>query len=148
MALLLLFETLFQRFHQFLEPAHGFNFGHFFRRQEFLCHLTQPFFRQVLRLDRVAQRVQALEDMAEHFVEFVDIALILHQRGAGEIVEILNITVDDALIHGFHKRQILFQSDRDFGFAEFIEEVEKHGALLTFTLKVTLAARISKGVVA
>ncbi len=86
--------------------------------------------------------------MAEHFVELVDIAFILHQRGAGEIVEILNVAVDHALIHRFHQRQIFLQRHRNFGGTKFIEEIEEHGTLLTFTLKVTCARPISKGAVA
>jgi hypothetical protein len=37
-----------------------------------------------------SSRLEALEHGAEHAVELVEIALVLHQRGAREVVEILH----------------------------------------------------------
>ena len=113
-ALLLLFEALFQRFHQLLEAAHGLDFGHLLGGQEFLAHLLEPFLGQVLDVDRVGQRVEAFEDVGEDAVELVDVALVFHQGGAGEVVEVLDIHLDDLLVHRLHEGQVFLQCHRDF----------------------------------
>ena len=126
MALFLLLKALLQGFHQFLEAAHGLDLVHFFLGEEFLGHLAQPFLGNVGHVDGVCHAVEALEDVSEHLVELVDIALVLHQGRAGQVIEILDIRIDDLFVHGFHEHQVFLQRHRHFGFAQFIEEVEEH----------------------
>ena len=128
MALLLLFEALLQRLHQLLEAAHGLDFVHLFLAQEFLGHLAQPFLGNVGHVDGIRHAVQALEDVAEHLVELVDIALILHQGGARQVIKVSHLHIDDLFVHRLHQHQVFLQRDRHFGFTQFIEEVEEHGA--------------------
>ena len=127
MALLLLFETLFQCLHQLLEAAHGLDFVHFLLSEEFLGHLAQPFFRQILHVYSVCQGVETFEDVGEDLVELVDIPLVFHQCGAGEIVEVLDIHIGDFLVHRFHQHQVFLQRDGHLGFAQLVEEIEEHG---------------------
>ena len=127
-AFLLLLEALLQSLHQLLEAAHGFDLGHLLGGEEFLAHLLEPFLGKVGHVDGVGQRVEALEDMGEDAVELVDVALVLHQGGAGEVVEFLDLHGDDLLVHRLHEGQVFLQRDRDLGGAEFIEEIQEHGA--------------------
>ena len=41
-------------------------------------------------VERLLHQLEALEDVAEHAVELVEVALVLHQRGARQIVEVLD----------------------------------------------------------
>src|SRR5690606_1463416 len=86
---------------------------------------AQPFLRD-MRLDGVAHQLEALEDVAEHLVEAVQVALVLHQRGAGEVVEVLHAAVGEVGLEGFHQRQILLQRHRQSGGSELMEEVDEH----------------------
>ena len=51
------------------------------------------------------EQVEALEHVAEHAVELVEIALVLHQGGARKIVEILDAAAGEVLLHRFHQGQ-------------------------------------------
>ena len=75
----------------------------------------------------LAHELQALEDVAEHLVELVEVALVLHQCGAGEIVEILDAAVGEVGLHRLHQRQVLLQGDRHLGGFQLVEEGGEHG---------------------
>ena len=81
-ALFLFLKALFECFHELFEAAHGFDLVHLFLGEEFLRHLAQPFLRNVLHIDSVLHRIKTLEDVAEHAVELVEIALVFDQRRA------------------------------------------------------------------
>ena len=68
--------------------------------------------------------------MPEDLIETVEVALVLHQRSAGEIIEILDAISGDAGTDGFEQRQVLFQRDRNFGGAQLREEHLEHGGEL------------------
>jgi hypothetical protein len=93
--------------------------------QELLGQGFQPLGRDVGG-DAVIDRFQALEDVAEHAVELVEVLLVLHQAGAGQEVEVLDRAVDDVLVQGLHEHQVLAQADRDLGLAELGEEAKEH----------------------
>ncbi len=59
--------------------------------------------------------IEALEDVAEHAVELVEIALVLHQRRARQIIEILDAAAGDVLLHRLHQREVFAQRHRHAG---------------------------------
>ena len=126
-AALLLGQPLLQRLEQFFQPAHGLDLLLFFLGEIFLRELLQPLGRDV-RFRRVAQQFQPLEHVAEHAVELVEIALVLHQRGARQIIEILHPAAGEIGLHRLHQGQILAQRDRHAGGFEFLEKIDEHGA--------------------
>ena len=128
-ALLLLLETLLQRLHQLLPAAQRLDLRLLLVGQELLGELAQPLLRDLGRDALGGQRLEALEDVAEHPVELVEVPLVLHQDGARQIVEIVDAVVGDALLHRLHQRQVLLDGDRHLGRAQFEEEVDEHGAI-------------------
>ena len=76
--------------------------------------------------DYAAEHFQALEDVAEHPVEFVDVALVLHQRGARQIIEILDAARREIGLQRLHQRQILAQRHRHAGGFQLGEEIDEH----------------------
>ena len=113
-ALLLFGETLAQRLQQFVETAHGLDLLFFFLGQIFLGELFQPLGRNV-GFDHAVDRLQPFEHVTEHAIELVDIALVLHQRGARQIVKIVNAARRQIGVHGFEQRQIFAQGHRHAG---------------------------------
>jgi len=124
-AALLLGEALAQLLHDLFPAAELFDFPLLLFGEVELADGAQPFLRD-MRLDGVAHQLEALEDVAEHLVEAVQVALVLHQRGAGEIVEVLHAAVGEVGLEGFHQRQILLQRHRQAGGSELMEEVDEH----------------------
>ena len=127
MPALLLGQPLLQRLEQFLEPAHGLDLLLFFLGEIFFGQLFEPLGRD-LGFGALAQQFEPLEHMAEHTVELVEIALVLHQRGARQIIEILHAAGGQVGLHRLHQRQILAQRDRHAGGFEFLEKGDEHGA--------------------
>ncbi len=125
MALLLFLEPLAQRLHELVPAAHGLDLLLFFFGQEFLGELLQPLLRNV-HVDPSSIGLEALEHVAEHLVEPVEVALVLHQRGAREIVEIINAARRQIGVHGLQQRQILAQCHRHTGRFELLEETDEH----------------------
>ena len=77
----LLSEPLPQSFEQFVEPAQRLDLLFLFLGEVFFCELFQPFGWN-FRLQRLLDEIQALKHVAEDPIEFVEIALVLHQRSA------------------------------------------------------------------
>ena len=50
-----------------------------------------------------AQRLDALEDMRKDLVEAIDMALVLHQRRARQIVKALDVELHEPGIHAFEQ---------------------------------------------
>src|SRR5262249_38324697 len=63
-------------------------------------------------------------------VELVEIALILDQRRARQIVEVLDPATGEVLLHRLHQREIFAQRHRHAGGFELMEEGDEHGASL------------------
>src|SRR4051812_21511230 len=68
--------------------------------------------------------------MAEHAIELVQVALVLHQRGAREIIEVLDAAAGEVLVHRLHQREVLAQRDRDACGFQRGEELHEHAASL------------------
>ena len=71
-------------------------------------------------------QVEALEHVAEDAVELVEIALVLHQRRARQIVEILDPAVGEIRLHRLHQREVFAQRHRQAGLLELMEEGREH----------------------
>ena len=64
--------------------------------------------------------------MPEDAVELVEIALVLHQRRARQVIEILDLARGKIRLHRLHQRQIFAQRHRHAGGFEFLEEGDEH----------------------
>jgi hypothetical protein len=123
----LLLETLAQGLHE-LVPAHGLDLLLLFLGEILVDQLLQPLFRDVRLVERIEQALESLEGDAEHAIELVEIALVLHQRGARKVIEILDRLLGEIGVHRFDQREIFAQGDRNLRFAKIGKELQKHGA--------------------
>ena len=114
MALLLLLQPLLQLFHYLVPAAERLDLGLFLIRQEPLGQGFEPFFRN-FRLKRFRHQVEALENMAEDLVELVEIAFILHQRRARQIIEILDPFFGKIRVQRPHQGEILLERHPESG---------------------------------
>ena len=128
-AALLLFEPLLQGLEQLVEAAHRLDHLLLFLGEIFLRELLQPLGGD-LGGERLLEQVEPLEHVAEHAVELVEVALVLHQRGAREIVEVLDPAAGEVLLHRFHQGQVFAQRDRHAGGFQLGEEGDEHGGIL------------------
>ena len=74
--------------------------------------------------------------MAEDAVELVEIALVLHQSGARQIIEVLDAAAGEVLLHRFHQREIFAQGHRHAGGFELMEEGGEHRRTLILDLRM------------
>ncbi len=98
-AALLLLEALLQFLHQLVETAERLDLRLLLIGEEAVGEALQPVVRDVVRL--FSRRFEALEDVAENPVELVEVALVLHQRRAREVVEFLRRALDHLAVHRF-----------------------------------------------
>ncbi len=122
-------EPLAQRLEKFFEAAHGLDL--------LLLFLGEIFFRELLQPlggdfggQRLFDEAQTFEDVAEHAVELVEIALVLHQRRARQIIKVLDAAAGDIHLHRFHQRQIFAQRHRNAGLFQLVEEGREHRGIL------------------
>ena len=101
MPALLLLEALFELLHQLVPAAHGLDLGLLLVAEMEFRHLAQPFLGQLAHVEQLVHVFEALEDMAEHPVELVEVALVLHQGGATEVIEIVDTVGGEAPLHRF-----------------------------------------------
>jgi hypothetical protein len=109
-AALLFFETLLQRLHQLFPATQRFDEFLFFLSQRFFGELFKPLLRDVFGQHGI-ERLHALEVVREGAVEAVEVGFVLHQRGAGEVVEIVHAAVDDAFVERFYKGEVFLDRD-------------------------------------
>ena len=128
MAALLLGQPLRQGLHQLLPAAERLDLLLLLLGQVLFRQLAQPFLRDFGgdRLGAVGDAFQPLEDVGEDLIEPVDVALVLNEAGARQVVEILHAVVGDPLPHRFHQRQILLEGDRHLRLAQLVEEGREH----------------------
>ena len=85
----------------------------------------QPLLRD-LGLDRIGQRGDALEHLAEHAVEAVEVALVFDEAGARQKIEVLHLAPGDAGVEPLEQRQVLLQRDGEPGALQCMEEGDEH----------------------
>ncbi|MHC2257035.1 hypothetical protein ACVILK_006727 [Bradyrhizobium embrapense] len=102
---LLFLEALLQGLHE-LVPAHGLDLLLLFLGEILLGELLQPLLGDLRLAHGVEQALEPLEHGAEHAVELVEIALVLHQGGARQIVEVLDGLFGEIGVKRFHQGQI------------------------------------------
>jgi hypothetical protein len=125
-AALLFLEPLAKRLHE-LVPAHRLDLLLLFLGEVFFRQLLQPLRGNLRLLHGIKQAFQPLEDRAEHAIELVEIALVLHEGCTRQIVEILHRLIGKVGIQRFHQRQIFTQGHGDLGIAQGCEELQEHG---------------------
>ena len=126
---LLLLHELAQSFQELVQAPQGLDLLLLLVGEIFLRQLLEPLRRNFDR-GRIAHQLEALEHVAEDAVELVEIALVLHQRGAREIIEVLDPPPREVLLHRFHQREIFAQRHRHARGFEVMEEGDEHGANL------------------
>ncbi len=126
MALFLFLDSFGQHLHQPFEAAHGFNLRFFFIGEEFLGKFLEPLGGDV-GVKSALNALQALEDMAKHPVELVDVLLVFHEGRARQVVEVIHRPVDDCLVERLHEHEVFFQRYGKLGFAQLCEEAAEHG---------------------
>jgi hypothetical protein len=124
MAALLFFEPLAQGLKQLVEATERFDLRLLFLGEIFLGELLEPFDR-----DLGGERggtFEALEYVSEYAIEFVEVALVLHQRRSRQIVEVLDAPRSEVLLHRFHQGEVFAQRHRNAGLSELVEEGDEH----------------------
>ncbi len=121
----LFFEALLQRLHQLVPAAQRLDLRLLFVGQEFFGQRLQPFVGD-LRVDGLDGVLEPLEHVPEHPVELVEVALVLHQRRAREVVEILDVRRDRVLLQRLDQHEIFLEGDRHVRRAQFGEEALEH----------------------
>ena len=122
-ALFLLLEALLERLHQ-LVPAHLLDLGFVLGAELELEVLAQPVQRHFF--GEVDQHLDALEVGAESTVELVIQGLVLDQRGARQVVELVDRTIDHAGFHRFEQGQEFLDRNRQFCRAQGVEKIDQH----------------------
>ena len=117
MPLLLLFQALLQRFHELFKAAQRLDLRLFLVGEELFGQGFEPVGRD-FRGETFIHLFKALEDMGEDPVELVEVALVLNEGRAGQIVEVIDVEADDLLIHRFHQHQVFAQRHRHLGVAQ------------------------------
>jgi hypothetical protein len=129
-AFLLLFETLLERFHE-LVPAHLLDLGFFFGGELALQRFLEPVERHFL--GEVGEHLHALEVGGEGAVELVVVLLVLDQRGAREIVEVVEavravgVRPHHVGLQRLEQREVFLDRDRQLGRTQRVEEIDQHG---------------------
>ena len=129
MAALLLGKALAQGFEKLFQAAQRLDLFLFFVGEIFLGEFFQPLDGN-FRGERVFDQVEAFKDMAEHAVELIEIALVLHQSGTRQVVERLDPAVGQIHLHRLDQREIFAQRHRQAGGFELMEEGREHRSTL------------------
>ena len=142
MAPLLLLEPFAQCFHQLVEPAKRLDLGTFLFGEMLFGHAAQPVLRQVERFQNggVGDRLESLEARRKGAVETVDMTLVLHHRGARQVVEPFHVIGDEAGPHGIEKRQEFAKRNRNTRAPQGLEEGQKHQISRVITMVNTTPA--------
>src|SRR5688572_328531 len=123
-AAFLLLQALAQRLHQLLPAAERLDLLLFLLREGELDLLQQPFQRDLRLYAR--DGLDPLPELGEGAVELVEIGLVLHQRGARQVIEVVHRRADDPLVHGLEQGEVFLNRDRQLVRLELEEEVDQH----------------------
>ena len=99
--------------------------------------LAEVFFGELLqplgwdfRGQSLSDEIESLKDVAEYLVELVEIALVLHERGARQVVEVFDPPPGEVLLHRLHQRQIFAQRYRQAGLLQLMKKGGEHHPIL------------------
>src|SRR5690606_33432260 len=106
---LLLLEALLERLHELLPAAERLDLLFLLLGQVELDLLQQPLERDG-RL-HAGHALDALPELGEGAVELVEVRLVLHQRRAGEVIELVDRRPDHLAVHRLEEREILLDRD-------------------------------------
>ena len=106
MAAFLLGQQFRETLHQGFEATDGSDLRHLLRRQQLFRQLAQPFLGE-FAWQNAFGRFQTFEALCEYAVEAIEVAFVLHQGGAAQIVEVVNAPFGDAGLHSAEQGQIL-----------------------------------------
>ena len=103
---------------------------HFLGRQIVLGDLAQPFLGD--RRRRISSPVgdHALEHLAEDPVEAVELALVVNEHRAGQIIELLGLGGDHLGVERLEQQQMLLQAGGNPPAPQRLDEGDEHGASL------------------
>jgi hypothetical protein len=132
----LLVEQFLQALHQLVEAAHLFDLRFLFRAEIALQLLFQPVERHVQR--EIGLLRNAVEIRAERLIELVEILLVLHERHAREIVELVQRRLDHAFLQRFEQRQVFLHGNGQLRGAQRVEKVDQHAGV---SVRVRLSLR-------
>src|SRR5262249_46667216 len=135
MAALLFRQSLAQGFEQLVETSHRLDLPLLFVGQVFFSELFEPLGRNV-DSDDILQELEALEYVRKHTIEFVEVALILHQGGTREIIEVLDSARGKIRLHRLHQREVLAQRDRHARRLQLMAEGHKHVSSKPFSAEL------------
>ncbi len=121
-------EALPQGLDQRLEAAHGLDQLLLFVAEMLLEQSLEPFGRN-FGGEALPDRLETGKHVPEHAIELVEVALVLHQGGARQIVEALDLALGQIVRHRFHQGEIFAQRHRYAGRSQFLEEGDKHQSL-------------------
>src|SRR5690606_2706128 len=125
MALLLLLQTLLQRFDELVPTAQRLDLRLLLRREIALGHAAQPLLWDA-RHHALEQLFGAFEMGGEGPVETVEPALVLHERRTRQIVEVFGAGVRELRLKRLEQRQELGDRDRHAGLAQLEKEWNQH----------------------
>ena len=108
------------------QDAEAVDLRHLLGRQIGFGDQPQPFFRDFGADLLAAGRDQALEHFGEHPVEPVELALVMNEGGAGEIIELLGLGGDHLGVHRFEQQQMLLQRGGNAPAAQRFDKADEH----------------------
>ena len=124
-AALLLLEALLQLLQNLLEAAQRLHQLLLVLGEVLLGELPQPLLWN-LGEQSISRTGEALEDMPEDTVEAIEVALVLHQGGAREVVEFLCRILREVVLQRLDEGEVFLERDGHARGLEFGEEGEEH----------------------
>ena len=122
---LLLFQALLQSLHQLVPSTQRFDLRFFFFAEKFFREFSKPFLGDIGRQHRI-KRLDPLKIGGESSVEAIKIGFVLHQANTRQVIKIIHIAMDDALVHCFAKGQIFSNGNRQAALLQRQEKIDQH----------------------
>ena len=148
MAALLLFQPLFQGFHELVEPAKRLDFRHLFGGQVAFGHLAKPVLGKIERLQnlRLGESLDSPERLGEGAVETVDMGFRFHHRRPREVVEAVDVIGDQPGVERGEEREVFPERNGDAVAPQRLEEGQEHQVRVRSMTMVTRIPRSVKAI--
>ena len=130
-AALLLGQTLLECGHDLVPRSQRLDLGHLLGGEVFFGDQPQPFLGDVGGNLLPTRRQHALEDFAEHLVKPVELALVVDEAGAGEVIELLGPVGGAALldhpgVERLEQHQMLLERGRQPAAPQRLDKRDEH----------------------